>query len=215
MNKIKTLQEVSEKFQDGNTIMVGGFICVGTPEVLIDALVKKGAKNLTLIANDSGVPERGVGRLIVNKQISKVIASHVGTNKETGRQINAGEIEYELVPQGTLIERIRSGGAGLGGVLTPTGIGTLVEEGKQKITVDGKEYLLETALRADIALIHAWKADKFGNLVFRRAARNFNPIIALAADLVIVAAEEIVEVGELDPDAVMTPGSLVHMIVKA
>jgi len=215
LNKIKTLQEVSEKFQNGQSLMVGGFLCVGTPEVLIDALIQKGVKDLTLIANDSGFPEKGVGRLIVNKQIRKIIASHVGTNKETGRQINAGEIEYDLVPQGTLIERIRSTGAGLGGVLTPTGIGTLVEEGKQKITVDGKQYLLETALRADIALVHAWKADKFGNLVFRRASRNFNPIIAMAADLVIVAAEEIVEIGEIDPDMVMTPGSLVHMIVKA
>ena len=215
MNKIKTIEEVSQLFKDGQVLMIGGFICCGTPEIFIDALIEKGVKNLTLINNDTGVPDRGVGRLIVSKQISKIIVSHVGTNKETGRQINAGEIEYDLVPQGTLAERIRSAGAGLGGFLTPTGVGTIVEEGKQKITVDGREYLLELPLRADIALLHAWKADKSGNLVYRLSAQNFNPIMAMAADLVIVAAEEIVEVGELDPDAVVTPGPLVDIIVQA
>ena len=214
MNKVKTINEVTELFKDGQVLMIGGFLCSGTPDTFIDALIEKGVKDLTLINNDTGFPERGVGRLIVSKQISKIIVSHVGTNKETGRQINAGEIEYELVPQGTLAERIRTAGAGLGGFLTPTGVGTIVEEGKQKLTVNGREYLLELPLRADIALIHAWKADKSGNLVYRLSARNFNPLMATAADLVIVAAEEIVEVGELDPDAVITPGCLVDMIVK-
>jgi len=215
LNKIKTIDEVSGLFHDGQTLMIGGFLCAGTPDIFVDALVKKGVRNLTMIKNDTCFPDRGVGRLIVNKQVSKIIVSHVGTNKETGRQINAGEIEYELVPQGTLAERIRIGGAGLGGFLTPTGVGTIVEEGKQKINVNGRDYLLELPLRADIALLHAWKADKLGNLVYRIASRNFNPMMAAAADLVIVAAEEIVEVGELDPDTVVTPGALVDIIVNS
>ena len=215
MSKLKTIGEVSEMFCDGQSIMVGGFLCAGTPDILIDALVDKGIQNITLVCNDTGYPDRGVGRLVVSKQIGKIIVSHVGTNKETGRQINAGEIEYELVPQGTLAERIRTAGAGLGGFLTPTGVGTIVEEGKQKIAAGGREYLLELPLRADVALLHAWKADKSGNLVYRIASRNFNPLMATAADLVIVAAEEIVEVGELEPDMVVTPGALVDFIVKA
>ena len=215
MGKIKTIEEVSELFKDGQIIMIGGFLCAGTPEILVEALIQKGVKNLTMINNDTGFPDRGVGRLVVNKQLGKIIVSHVGTNKETGRQINAGEIEYELVPQGTLAERIRTAGAGLGGFLTPTGVGTIVEEGKQKISIGGRDYLLELPLRADIALLHAWKADTYGNLVYRIASRNFNPLMAAAADLVIAAAEEIVEVGELDPDMVVTPGALVDIIVKA
>jgi len=215
LGKIKTIEEVSELFKDGQIIMIGGFLCAGTPEILVEALIQKGVKNLTMINNDTGFPDRGVGRLVVNKQLGKIIVSHVGTNKETGRQINAGEIEYELVPQGTLAERIRTAGAGLGGFLTPTGVGTIVEEGKQKISIGGRDYLLELPLRADIALLHAWKADTYGNLVYRIASRNFNPLMAAAADLVIAAAEEIVEVGELDPDMVVTPGALVDIIVKA
>ena len=215
MNKIKTIEEVSELFQDGQSLMFGGFLCAGTPEIFVDALLKKGTKNLTLICNDTGFPDRGVGKLVVSKQFSKVIVTHIGTNRETGRQISAGEIESELVPQGTLAERIRTAGAGLGGFLTPTGVGTMVEEGKQKINVNGKDYLLELPLKADIALLQAIKADKSGNLVYKVASRNFNPLMALAADLVIVAAEEIVEVGELDPDLVATPGKLVDIIVKA
>jgi len=215
MNKIKTLEEVTALFNDGQVLMIGGFICAGTPDIFIDALIEKGTKNLTVIANDTGFVDRGIGKLVVNKRISKMIATHVGTNKETGRQMTAGEMEVVLIPQGTLAEKIRSAGAGLGGFLTPTGVGTIVEEGKQKLTIDGKEYLLELPLRADIALIAAHKADKSGNLVYRIATRNFNPLMAMAADLVIVAAEEIVEVGELDPDAVVTPGSLVDIIVQA
>ena len=214
MSKVKTIEEVTGLFHDDQVLMIGGFLCAGTPDIFIDAIIQKGVKNLTLINNDTGFPERGVGRLIVSKQIGKIIVSHVGTNKETGRQINAGEIEYELVPQGTLAERIRAAGAGLGGFLTPTGVGTIVQDGKQKLTVNGREYLLELPLRADIALLHAWKADKSGNLMYRRAARNFNPLMAMAADVVIASAEEIVEVGELDPDMVVTPGTLVDMIVK-
>ena len=214
MSKVRTLEEIVAKFQDNQVMMIGGFLCAGTPETFIDAIIEKGIKNLTVIANDTGFPDRGIGRLIVSKQIGKVVATHVGTNKETGRQMNAGEIICELVPQGTLAERIRAAGAGLGGFLTPTGVGTVVEEGKQRLTVDGKDYLLELPIRADIALLHAWKADTSGNLVYKVASRNFNPLMAFAADLVIVSAEEIVEVGELDPDSIVTPGTLVDMLVK-
>jgi len=213
MNKVKTLAEAMEKITDGQKIMSGGFIYAGAPEILIDGIVEKGVKNLFLISSDTGTPEYGTGKLIVNKQVAKLIASHIGKNKETGRQLNAGEIEVELIPQGTFAERIRAAGGGLGGFLTPTGVGTVVEKGKQKLTVDGREYLLELPLRADIALIKACKADTFGNLTYRRAARNFNPLMAMAADFVIVAAEEIVEFGELDPELVFTPGTLVDMIV--
>lgn len=215
MTKLKSIDEIVGKFNDNQVIMIGGFLAVGTPETLVDGLVTKGVKNLTVIGNDTSFPDRGIGRLIMSRQIKKAIVSHIGTNKETGRQMTAGEIEVELVPQGTLAERVRSGGAGLGGFLTPTGVGTTVEKGKQVITVNGCTYLLELPLKADIALLKAWKADKSGNLVYRRAARNFNPLMAMAADLVIVEAEEIVEVGELNPDEVVTPGTLVDMILKA
>lgn len=215
MSKLKTVAEACEYVQDGATVMIGGFLAVGTPENMIDALVAKKVTGLTVIANDSGWPDRGIGKLVVSKQVKKLIASHVGTNPETGRQMNAGEMEVVLTPQGTLAEQIRAGGSGLGGVLTPTGLGTIVEQGKQKITVDGREFLVEVPLKADIALIKAKKADKAGNLVYHRSARNFNPLIALAAEYVIAEAEEIVEIGEIDPDEVMTPGILVDMVVKA
>lgn len=214
MNKVTTRQEVIKKFFDGQTLMIGGFLAVGTPENLVDALVEKNVKDLTVIGNDTAFVGKGIGKLVFNKQVKKAIVSHIGTNPETGRQMHADELEVELVPQGTLAERIRCAGAGLGGVLTPTGVGTIVEEGKEKITRDGRTYLLETPLFADIALIKAAKADTFGNLLYRRSARNFNPLMAMAAKLVIVEAEEIVEVGGLDPDEVMTPGIFVHMIIK-
>ena len=215
MSKIKTLEEALAKINDNQVIMIGGFLATGTPETLVDGIVKKGIRNLTVIGNDTSFPDRGIGKLVISKQIGKAIVSHIGTNKETGRQMTAGEMEVELVPQGTLAERIRAAGAGLGGVLTPTGVGTIVEEGKQKLDIDGKSYLLEMPLKADIALLLAYKADKSGNLVFRKAAQNFNPLMAMAADLVIVAAEEIVEIGDLNPDEVVTPGPLVDMIIKA
>jgi len=214
MNKVKTIAEACEYVQDGATVMIGGFLAVGTPEVLIDALVAKKVTGLTVIANDSGFPDRGIGKLVVNRQVKKLIASHVGTNPETGRQMNAGELEVVLTPQGTLAEQIRAGGAGLGGVLTPTGLGTVVENGKQKIVLGGREYLIELPLKADVALIKAHKADRSGNLVYRRSARNFNPLMAFAAEYVIAEVEEIVETGELDPDEVMTPGILVDLIVQ-
>lgn len=213
INKQASIEQVTKYFKDGMTVMVGGFLAVGTPEALIDALIDQKIKNMTLIANDTGYPDKGNGRLVVGRQIKKVIASHIGTNSETGKQMIAQEMDVELVPQGTLAERIRCGGAGLGGVLTPTGVGTIVEEGKQKLSVAGVDYLLETPLRADIALIRAKKADKAGNLVYDKAARNFNPLMAMAADIVIVQADELVEEGEITPDEVITPGVVVDKIV--
>lgn len=213
--KVVSFKEAEQLFRDGMTIMFGGFMGAGTPAGLVRALLANGANNLTMIGNDTAFPESGVGPLIVNKRVRKLIVSHIGTNPETGRQMLANEIEVQLVPQGTLIEQIRCGGAGLGGVLTPTGVGTIVEEGKTKLTFDGVEYLIERPLRADIAIIKAKKADRIGNLVYERAARNFNPLIALAADLVIAEVDELVETGEIDPDVVITPGALVDKIVLA
>ncbi|MCC5468253.1 acetate CoA-transferase subunit alpha [Pelosinus baikalensis] len=210
MSKVISQEELVSLFEDKETVMMGGFMGVGAPTSLVRILVEQGVKDLTLITSDTATPDTGVGPLIVNRQVKKIIASHIGTNPETGRQMIAGETVVELVPQGTLAERIRAGGAGLGGILTPTGLGTVVEEGKEKLLVNGKEYLLELPLRADIALLKAYKADKAGNLIYRQSARNFNPIMALAADLVIVEVEE---VGELKPDEVMTPGILVDKVV--
>ena len=214
MDKVTTIDQALAAVQDGTTIMIGGFLGVGTPEKLVDAVVAKGVKNLTVIANDTALPEKGTGKLVVNKQLKKAIVSHVGTNPETGRQMNAGELAVELVPQGTLAEQVRAGGAGLGGILTPTGLGTIVAEGKMVITVDGREFLLEKPLKADVALIKAHTADRSGNLLFHRSARNFNPLMAMAAQVVIVQAEHIVEVGQIDPDQVMTPGIFVDAIVQ-
>lgn len=213
-NKVISIDSAMDLIQDGMTIMVGGFLGAGSPDTLIDAIVKKGVKDITLISNDTGFTDIGVGKWIVNKQIKHVITSHIGTNRETGNQMNSGEIDVTLVPQGTLIERIRCAGGGLGGVLTPTGIGTIVEEGKQKITVDGKEYLLETPLKADLALIFATFADKKGNLVHCKAAKNFNMLMAFAADTVIAQANKIVEIGEIDQEDVMTPGAVVNYVVQ-
>ena len=206
--------EVMNLIKDEMTVMIGGFLAVGTPETLIDILIEKGVKDLTIVGNDSGFPDKGIGRLILSRQAKKVIASHIGTNPETGNQMNSQELDVELSPQGTLIERIRAAGAGLGGFYTPTGVGTIVEKGKEKKVLNGIEYILELPIKADLALVKAWKADKKGNLVFRNSARNFNPIIATAADLVIVEAEEIVEVGDIDPNDVMTPGIFVDYIYE-
>ena len=212
MDKIISKEEVSSIFKDGMSVMAGGFMGVGTPQGLVSAILEAEVKDITLIVNDTAFIESGVGPLISNGRVKKVIASHIGTNPETGRQMLAGELDVELVPQGTLAERVRAGGSGLGGVLTPTGVGTVVEEGKEKITVDGREFLLEKPLRAEVALLKAYKADKAGNLIYHRSARNFNPLMALAADLVIVQVEQVVEIGEIDPDEVMTPGILVDKI---
>ncbi|AMH17794.1 acetyl-CoA:acetoacetyl-CoA transferase, alpha subunit [Hafnia paralvei ATCC 29927] len=212
-NKKISLADVIPYFHDGMTIMFGGFMGVGTPPLLIEALLESGVKDLTIIGNDTAFVDTGVGPLISSGRVKKVIASHIGTNPETGRRMIAGEMLVELVPQGTLIERIRCGGAGLGGFLTPTGVGTVVEEGKQKIVQNGVEYLLELPLRADLALVHAHTADCSGNLTYQLTARNFNPIIALAADLVIAQADQMVDVGSILPDQVITPGALIDYVV--
>lgn len=213
MNKRLSWTEVGPLFRDGMSIMFGGFMGVGTPNGIVRVLLDQGTRDLTLIGNDTAYPETGVGLLVVNGRVREAIVSHIGTNPITGKKMIAGEIDVDLVPQGTLAERIRCGGAGLGGVLTPTGVGTIVEEGKNKMVVGGREYLVELPLRADVAILKAKRADRSGNLVYERAARNFNPLMALAADLVVVEVDELVEVGEIDPDLVMTPGALVDKIV--
>ena len=208
-----SVDEAVAMIPDGATLMIGGFMGVGSPERLIDGLVRQGKRNLTVIANDTAIPGRGIGKLVDSGLVSHTVASHIGLNPETQRQMIAGKMAVDLVPQGTLIERIRAAGCGLGGVLTPTGIGTVVEEGKQKIEIDGKSYLLEKALRADFALINAFLADYLGNLSYALTARNFNPVMAMAADLTIVQVKEMVDLGEIDPDGVHTPGIFVDRIV--
>ena len=198
---------------DGATIMVGGFMGVGTPERLLDELVRQKKSGLSLISNDAATPGKGVGKLFEGGQVSNMIGTHIGLNPKAQQQMLGKQITVDLIPQGTLVERIRAGGCGLGGVLTPTGVGTLVEDGKQKIEVNGKSYLLETALRADFALVHAFLADYAGNLSYALTARNFNPVMAMAADTVIVTAEHIVPVGVIAPDHVMTPAPLVDYLI--
>ena len=212
-SKCITYADLRRKFRDGMTIMFGGFMAVGTPDGIVRDILASGVKDLTIIGNDTAGPETGIGILISNKRVRKVIASHIGTNAETGRQMIAGEIEVELVPQGTLAERIRCGGAGLGGVLTPTGVGTIVEEGKTKLSFDGIEYLVERPIRADLAILKAHRADDKGNLTYQRAARNFNPLMAMAADYVVAEVDDLVKAGEIDPELVMTPGILVNALI--
>jgi acetate CoA/acetoacetate CoA-transferase alpha subunit len=198
---------------DGASLMIGGFLGVGTPERVIDEIVRQNKRHLTVIANDTATVDKGIGKLIRAKLVRKAIVSHIGLNAETQRQMMAGELEVELVPQGTLIERIRAGGYGLGGILTPTGIGTAVEAGKQRVEVGGKPYLLEIALQADFALVQAFIADYLGNLGYALTARNFNPVIAMAAETVIASADNIVPVGVISPDHVVTPAPIVDYLV--
>ena len=200
--------------QDGATIMVSGFGLCGNPENLIAALHRKGVKDLVLVSNNCGTTDLGLGVLLKARQIRKIVASYVGENKEFERQYLAGEIEVDLVPQGTLAERIRAGGAGIGGFYTATGVGTKVAEGKETRVIDGREYLLELPLRADFALVYAWKADRWGNLVYRKTTRNFAPMMCAAARTTIVEAQHVVPPGELDPDAVHTPGIYVKRVVR-
>ena len=213
--KTTSLESVVAHIPDGASVMVGGFMGVGTPERIVDELVRQGRKGLTVIANDTALPGVGVGKLIGANAVRKVVASHIGLNPQTQKKMLAGDLEVELVPQGTLVERIRAGGHGLGGVLTQTGVGTIVEEGKRKIEVDGVEYLLEAPLRADFALPHAMLSDYLGNLTYALTARNFNPVMAMAANTVIVAAEHVVPVGMIPPDHVMTPAPLVDYLIAA
>jgi acetate CoA/acetoacetate CoA-transferase alpha subunit len=212
--KIISVKDAVAMIPNGASLMVGGFMGVGTPERLIDEIVRQGKRNLTVIANDTAMPGRGIGKLVTAGLLDMVVASHIGLNPETQQQMIAGKLMVELVPQGTLIERIRAGGFGLGGILTPTGVGTIVEKDKRKVDIDGKDYLIETAIRADFALVQAFLADYTGNLTYALTARNFNPVIAMATDTVIVAAEHIVPVGVIAPDHVATPSPLVDYLVK-
>jgi acetate CoA/acetoacetate CoA-transferase alpha subunit len=208
-----SIEEAVAQIPDGASLMVGGFMAVGTPERLVDEIVRQGKRDLTVIGNDAGFPDKGIGKLVHAGLVRKLIASHIGLNPEAQQQMLAGAMTIELTPQGTLIERIRAGGYGLGGVLTATGVGTTVEEGKQKIEIDGEIFLLERPLRADFALLHAFLADYAGNLSYALTARNFNPVIAMAGERVIATAEHIVPMGVIGPDHVVTPAPLVDCLV--
>ena len=214
-NKIVKLDEAIKKINDGVTMMVGGFLSVGLPLGIIDAIVEKGVKDITLISNDTGTPGRGNSKLIAAKLVKKVITSHIGTNPETGKQMMEGTLEVQLVPQGSLAEMIRAAGAGLGGVLTPTGAGTEAADGKQSIEIDNIEYLIELPIKADVAILRGTVVDTFGNTFYNKTTQNFNPLMATAADTVIVEAEKIVERGELDANMVMTSGIFVDYIVRS
>lgn len=213
-NKIIQIDDIKDIVKDSMTIMVSGFMGCGSPHKIIDKLVELGVKDLTLVCNDTGFVDYGVGKMVVNKQFKKIQTSHIGLNPEAIRQLNENETEFELIPQGTLSERIRSYGAGLGGVITPTGLGTLVAEGKETILIDNKEYLIEKPIKADIAIIGASKVDEKGNAYYSGSGRNFGPIMATAVDIVIVEADEVVKVGEIHQEHVMTPHIFVDYIIN-
>ncbi len=215
MNKVvANADEAIRNLQDGASIMMGGFGLCGIPENLIAAVRRKGIKNLTVMSNNAGVDDFGIGLLLQTRQVKKMVSTYVGENKLFEQQVLKGELEAELIPQGTFAERMRAGGAGLGGFFTPTGYGTPVAEGKETRDINGKMYVFEKPLRAQFAFIKAWKGDPWGNLVYRRTARNFNPVMATAADYVIAEVEELVKVGELDPALVHTPGIYVNAIFQ-
>ncbi|WP_458354536.1 CoA transferase subunit A [Peribacillus frigoritolerans] len=212
-NKIVTMEEALEHISDGCTLMYGGFGGVGTPPTLVQGILDKGVKKLTLIGNDTGFPDIGIGRLVTAERAKKVIASHIGSNPNAGKLMTEGKLQVEFSPQGTLAERIRAGGVGLGGIFVDVGIGTIAEEGKDKILIEGKEYLVETALTAEVSIVHAKKADSLGNLVYDKTACNFNPLVAMAGAFTIAEVEEIVPAGELDPECIATPGIYVDMVI--
>ena len=215
MYKLITPAEAAAMIVPQSRVAIGGFLAVGAPETILDAIVAAGTKDLHIIVIASDYLGRGIGKLVDAHQLKSAQVSHMGTNKEIQNQMNSGEIQVELIPQGTLMERVRAYGAGLGGVLTPTGLGTVVAEGKQVISLDGKDYLLEPAIPSDFALIRAWKADASGNLIYRKTARNSNPIMAMAGRVTIVEVDEIVPAGELDPELIATPGVFVNYIVMS
>lgn len=212
MKKIITPKEAISMIKDGSSIMVGGFISCGAPDILVDELVNQNVKELTLICNDTSVPGKDKGKLIENKQVKKLIASHIGLNPESGKQMQSGEMDVELIPMGSLIERIRAKGAGLGGILTPTGVGTIVEDSNETMIIKGKKFIFEEPIDADFALIYGTKVDRFGNVAFEGTTRNLNTIMATAADTVIVQAEELVDC--LDPNEVIIPGLFIDYIVE-
>jgi len=211
---MRSAQDAVAQIPEGATVMVGGFGVCGNPENLLAALHARGTRGLTVVSNNAGIDDFGLGRLLKARQIRKMIATYVGENREFERQYLAGELEVELVPQGTFSERIRAGGAGIGGFFTPTGYGTLVAEGKETRVIDGLPYVLELPLKADFALVRAWKGDRYGNLVYRKTARNFNPMMATAAQVTLAEVEHLVEPGEIEPDAVHTPGIFVQKILR-
>jgi 3-oxoacid CoA-transferase subunit A len=214
MDKTKKVDDVIGKVADGMTLLMGGFGLCGIPENLVKALLKQGSKNLTIVSNNAGVDDAGIGLLIANGQVKKMISSYIGENKALEQKMINNEIEVELNPQGTLAERIRAGAFGIGGFYTRTGVGTKVAEGKETRTIDGQEFVLERPLKADFAIVRAWKADKWGNLVFNKTTKNFSTMMAMAAKVTIVEAEHIVEVGELDPEFIHVPSIFVKRIVQ-
>jgi len=215
MDKVVNLESIDNLFYDGMSIMIGGFLDCGTAETVLEYLNKLNLKDLTIIVNDAGYNYKSKGKFLANSNINKIITSHIGTNPDVGDKMNNGLLDIDLIPQGTLVEQIRCKGAGLGGVLTPTGIGTKAEEGMEKIKHDGKEYILATPIGADVAVIKAWKADRSGNLIYRYSARNFNPIMAMAANKVIVEVEEIVDNGDLDNNNIMTSNIFTDYIIQS
>lgn len=214
MAKIITSKQAAAMIKPNDRLLVGGFLAVGAPEQIIDSIVENGVNNLHLVVIASDYEDRGMGKLITTKQVKSAQVSHLGTNKEIQRQMNAGEIDIELVPQGTLMERVRAAGSGLGGILTPTGLGTLAQEGKSIIESEGEFYILEKPIRAEFAIVRAKKADTMGNLIFNKTARNSNPIMAMAGDITIVEVDEIVEIGQLSPEEIVTPAVFIDYIVK-
>lgn len=213
--KLKEMKDITSLFHDDMTLMFGGFGGIGSPPSLIQAILDKGVKELHLIGNDTGFPDVGIGRLVTNERVKSLITSHIGSNPNAGRQLNEGRVQIEFSPQGTLAERIRAGGVGLGGILVDVGVDTIVEEGKRTVEMNGKTFLIETALTAEVAIVYAKKADPFGNLVFDKSARNMNPHVAMAGDITIVEAEEIVPLGSLDPEEIVVPGVFVDYIVPS
>lgn len=214
-SKIATLEEALMHIEDGCRLMYGGFGGIGTPPTLVQGILDKGVKDLIAIGNDSGFPDIGIGRLVTAGRVKKLIASHIGSNPNAGRLMTEGKMDVEFSPQGTLAERVRAGGVGLGGILTDIGIGTIAEEGKEKIQVGGKEYLVESALTADVSIVCALKADTLGNLIYDKSARNFNPLVAMAGNFTIAEVEEIVPAGSLDPECIITPGIYVDMVIQS
>lgn len=214
MDKTKTIEDVVGKVTDGMTLLMGGFGLCGIPENLVKALLKQGSKDLTIVSNNAGVDDAGIGLLIANGQVKKMISSYIGENKALEQKMINNEIEVELNPQGTLAERVRAGGAGIAGFYTPTGVGTLIAEGKEVREFDGRKYVLERGIKGNVAFVKAYKADTHGNLVYRKTARNFNPVMATAADYVIAEVEEIVPAGQLDPDQIITPGVYIDAVIK-
>jgi acetate CoA/acetoacetate CoA-transferase alpha subunit len=215
VSKVVQVEEAIEHIIDGTRLMYGGFGGVGNPPTLIDAILQKGIKDLDLIGNDTGFPNIGIGRLVTAERARTLITSHIGSNPNAGRLMTEGKLQVTFYPQGTLAEKIRAGGMGLGGILVDVGIGTIVEEGKHKVDVDGRTYMVEPALTADVGIIYAKKADEYGNLIYDKSARNFNPLVAMAADITIAEVNEIVPAGDLDPEAIITPGIYVNYIVKS